>query len=341
MITSRNYAIDCIKGILIILVVLGHAIQYASGSDYMHRGLYLDNPVFLIIYSFHMPLFALISGFFFDKSNKRGFMEVTVRKLKGVFVPLSIFCALAFVWELLINDHLTVNQPVYLLIQYIKSLYGWPLWYLSAVLIDSLIIAMLSRLTSSKMLNEFMMWFVFFLSVFIPDGFLISIHKFIYPFFLIGYSMSSRHIEICRPYKSASGKIETVVLGFLSIGLLFFFDKDYLVYVSGFCINDNISILWYDIYRMIVGLIMSRFMCLLIPVLINKVELKWLAILGQNTLGIYCFQTLLYLLVPSFVYHFHINNSVIGPMVCFAIVLSVSFMLTLVCKKHIPCVIGR
>lgn len=50
-----NY-IDNLRGMLIIIVVLGHAIQYLD-SDFDH------NIVFRYIYSFHMPLFIFISGF--------------------------------------------------------------------------------------------------------------------------------------------------------------------------------------------------------------------------------------------------------------------------------------
>jgi len=53
---NRLYYLDTMKGILIILVVLGHAIQ-STIPDYQH------NFLFRLIYSFHMPLFFLISGY--------------------------------------------------------------------------------------------------------------------------------------------------------------------------------------------------------------------------------------------------------------------------------------
>lgn len=52
----RNKEIDYLKGLSIILVVVGHAIQY-NICDYN------VNPFFNIIYSFHMPLFMFISGY--------------------------------------------------------------------------------------------------------------------------------------------------------------------------------------------------------------------------------------------------------------------------------------
>lgn len=53
---KRLYYIDNLRGLLIILVVLGHCIQNLD-LDFDH------NIVFRYIYSFHMPLFMFISGF--------------------------------------------------------------------------------------------------------------------------------------------------------------------------------------------------------------------------------------------------------------------------------------
>lgn len=60
---ERSVVIDFIRGIAIILVILGHNIQYGSGVSYYTNELYFDNVLFKLIYSFHMPLFALISGY--------------------------------------------------------------------------------------------------------------------------------------------------------------------------------------------------------------------------------------------------------------------------------------
>lgn len=48
---------DSLKGILIILVVLGHAIQETLKSGCF------DNHLWNYIYSFHMPAFMAVSGF--------------------------------------------------------------------------------------------------------------------------------------------------------------------------------------------------------------------------------------------------------------------------------------
>lgn len=63
--TDRNIYLDVVKVFTIVCVVLGHCIQYGSGKTYLNGGLFFDDIVFKIIYSFHMPLFMIISGYLF------------------------------------------------------------------------------------------------------------------------------------------------------------------------------------------------------------------------------------------------------------------------------------
>ncbi|RAJ08557.1 fucose 4-O-acetylase-like acetyltransferase [Chitinophaga skermanii] len=66
---QRNLTIDAIKGFAILLVVLGHAIQYNM------PGAFDQSILFRMIYSFHMPLFIFLSGYVsfgtFDGSWKK------------------------------------------------------------------------------------------------------------------------------------------------------------------------------------------------------------------------------------------------------------------------------
>lgn len=53
--TERIIWADSLKGLLIILVVIGHAIQFCMPSECEH------NHLWNIIYSFHMPAFMAVS----------------------------------------------------------------------------------------------------------------------------------------------------------------------------------------------------------------------------------------------------------------------------------------
>lgn len=56
-VTNRISKIDALKGVLIILVILGHVLP----------GTLDENPIRGVIYYFHMPLFLAINGFFATK----------------------------------------------------------------------------------------------------------------------------------------------------------------------------------------------------------------------------------------------------------------------------------
>lgn len=55
---KRLEYIDNLKGLAILMVVIGHVIQFLYSPDNFD-----SNIVFRVIYSFHMPLFFILSGF--------------------------------------------------------------------------------------------------------------------------------------------------------------------------------------------------------------------------------------------------------------------------------------
>ena len=85
---KRNYAIDCLKGFAIILVVLGHVMDgYLKTDIFLNQRNYIFN-IFNYIYAFHMPLFFIISGFVFQLAYVTG--DSTKHKLKVQL--LNIVC---------------------------------------------------------------------------------------------------------------------------------------------------------------------------------------------------------------------------------------------------------
>lgn len=83
---NRNATIDILKGIGIILVVIGH-----SGC-----------PQFLgdFISSFHMPLFLIASGVFFKEVYLDNKKDYALRKVKGIYLP---FLKWSYIFLLLHN----------------------------------------------------------------------------------------------------------------------------------------------------------------------------------------------------------------------------------------------
>ena len=65
--TERITAIDSLKFFLIFLVLIGHCLDI--GLDQ-----HLNNSIFRLIYSFHMPVFVLLSGMMFKEKSLKTLM---------------------------------------------------------------------------------------------------------------------------------------------------------------------------------------------------------------------------------------------------------------------------
>lgn len=85
IIQNRNSEFDVLKGILIILVILGHWLEYGLGN-------YLNRVVFNYIYLFHMPLFILISGYFSKKTDKKNVQKKDIFLYRNIHYCPNFIC---------------------------------------------------------------------------------------------------------------------------------------------------------------------------------------------------------------------------------------------------------
>ena len=86
---ARDNRIDTLKGLLIILVVLGHVITTLDNVNIVNHA------VMGIIYIFHMPLFILISGYLTKSPEKQTARDMW-KGLLNLFVILVIFLSCKF-----------------------------------------------------------------------------------------------------------------------------------------------------------------------------------------------------------------------------------------------------
>lgn len=88
MVGKRNEEIDFIRGIAIILVVVGH---YISGIYDVEN--YNANIIFKICYSFHMPLFIYISGYLAGKTSAYS-LEWIRKNFERIMIPYIVWTIL-------------------------------------------------------------------------------------------------------------------------------------------------------------------------------------------------------------------------------------------------------
>lgn len=90
--TSRFDTIDIAKGIGIILVVIGHVCGGIIDTGYYNND-YVPKILYIFIYSFHMPLFFILSGLFVQNSiNKKGYgyLKQNIPRLGWSYILWSI-----------------------------------------------------------------------------------------------------------------------------------------------------------------------------------------------------------------------------------------------------------
>ena len=143
MSATRNNYLDYIRGIAIFLVVVGHCIQFGSGSTYLKSGLFFANPLFKFIYSFHMPLFMLISGYLgWFSMSKKNYKVFVIDKSKGILIPLIAWHTL-FQGIQVLTDHSSISPEVFF------WSYFHTLWFLRAVFYSCLLILFVNRFSAN------------------------------------------------------------------------------------------------------------------------------------------------------------------------------------------------
>lgn len=169
--TVRDSAIDNVKAVLIFLVVFGHLIElHIEGSQ-------LLRPLWIFLYSFHMPMFALVSGMFSHASlGQREGRQI----IRNVVAPLLAFELIYEATEMLITGKPSVYAT--LIAPY------WMLWYLLSLLSWRLMLPLFARL-------RFGLLFALALAMLCgyseQSGYLLSLSRSVtfFPYFLLGSMM--------------------------------------------------------------------------------------------------------------------------------------------------------
>jgi fucose 4-O-acetylase-like acetyltransferase len=199
--SSRNDFLDLVKGWLIFLVVLGHSIQFLGYRSIAFDVLdaYYFNPVYIGIYSFHMALFMGISGYLaWGAIRKRSFLEFTKVRLLQIVIPLLIWSSLRHMAGPTAKSLAT--QDLILLVNGLASFpileLGEEMWFLWAVFIAGLIVSAGQAMGEARFLAFFCGWVILLL---LPQGEVIKLTAFTYPFFVIGYLMAEKRLSKLPP----------------------------------------------------------------------------------------------------------------------------------------------
>ena len=136
--------LDMTKGLGMILVLIGHlqGDSIFTFSPYIH-------PLCVFIFSFHMPMFFIVSGILRAIKNDevKSFKDIAKNRFKGIMIPYYWFSFfyLIFVVAALIKGEIAV-QTLLLNIWYVLSCYGMNvLWFLPALYFGELLFIYMRR----------------------------------------------------------------------------------------------------------------------------------------------------------------------------------------------------
>ncbi len=287
---SRNTYLDILKAVSIILAVFGYCIQFGSGTEYA-KGAFFDNTVFKIIYSFHMPLFMLVSGYLFAFSvSKAKWTSLVFRRFRQLVIPLFCWSFVSTFIEILkiIVGISEVKLSAGWLLEHIIHDFVYGPWFLWAVWWCSLIIILVRTFLKDSPIVYIM---IFVLTFFIPDEFNAHFYSFMYPYFLLAYVFNNYDLKT-KMAKLYDNKIAMLFSWIAFIGLLFFYNYDSFIYTSKYAIyGKNISVqIGNDCFRLIIGLVgsiavmyLAYYIMKIVPSAVNNV----VAYIGVNTLGVY------------------------------------------------------
>lgn len=177
---SRNYFLDNYKSFLILLVVIGHFIEPCY-----------TNNLFLtilkwVIFSFHMPAFIFISGYF---SKKDMGLEKLIQKLVIPYFIFELLYYFLYVFVIHKETGLYFNRPKF------------SLWYLMSLFFWRIATPYLKRIPG----NLFIAITGGLLIGFTQLGNFFSIPRtlFFYPFFLAGYYFQENWFDTVRRHWKA------------------------------------------------------------------------------------------------------------------------------------------
>lgn len=304
---TRIFYLDALKGILIILVILGHSIQFNTAQ-------YQYSFLFRFIYSFHMPLFFAISGYL---AYKGWYDESTLKK--RLFQLALPFVFWAIVYPLFISGHFDLNNTYKTLLYPDNGL-----WFLYNLFFYCILSNCSEKFATKRFSQEFYMLLfltaLYVLMFVFHTLFNVTQICWYFPFFLIGFYIHkySSIIEKYEKYNNFIGVIFIFTMPlwmmrevplfykWINLGTAFSYIYRYTVEIAG------------TLFFFFIG---KKFLDFPI-VLLNKI--------GTKTLGIYAFQ---FVVLHYLGMLFDINNSLLKILIETCLTVPICYLIVCIIEK--------
>ncbi len=332
-INKRIEWIDIAKGIGIILVVIGHVSQ----NEFLNY----------FIYSFHMPLFFILSGYLYKE--KEHFVK---KKAKSILIPYFIFSFLTFSYWYMIERKLRgqTTNPMDLFINIFVAkggnqnyLFNAVMWFLPCLFITEILFYFLQI----KIKGKYKLQVILFVII------LCSMLGFIYPkitllrlpycidtmltaivFYDIGYLFKNKMEKFLKKIKSKKVTIIFMILILFLVAIFSWIEQ-----------GANLNELKYNYFSLfyMVSVIGSLF----IYMLSNQIHNKMISYLGKNSLIIMCIHEPIKRVVIIAINKFTgINNNILRQnlasiLLITIITIAITIPIIILINKFFPYVLGK
>ncbi len=127
---QRIHYIDIAKGIAIILVIIGHTSKFA--------------PTNLVwwLYTFHMPLFFILSGMVFNVEKYKNFKDFFIAKVKSLLIPYFSLCLIGWFLTMIMDNPTgflkvkTLNKFIGIFLARRRNEYYFSMWFITTLFVS-------------------------------------------------------------------------------------------------------------------------------------------------------------------------------------------------------------
>ena len=219
---ERVHFFDNVKAFLVILVVFGHLLEYFVHVDNFFKWSYI------LIYSFHMPLFIFVSGFLSKSSDLKKtapnvlFQFIVFNILYAIFTGIIFLINPSFMEDSL--NRVDLNGPFNILLTILTPY--WIMWYMLSLFFWKVML-ILFRKSPFLLILSIVIGILFgFVDVY---GRILSMQRTfaLFPFFMAGYFVDYSKIEnfTRKPLNKILSTAASIALA-LSIFLFYIDDID-------------------------------------------------------------------------------------------------------------------
>jgi len=312
---KRSINIDALKGFLIILVVLGHAIQFIYSVNNFD-----NNFLWRIIYSFHMPLFMFISGYLSYSKNRQNDFKWIKKRFLLLVVPFFTWIIIDYFFKWQVNDLSIISKIKEVIIEPDKGY-----WFLLIVFYNCLVLY-LSNIFGKKKQPIIYLILIGLVLMLPINKFGLILFKWHIVFFSFGYVLSRYKYFLIKYYK-----IIFYVNIIIFIVLVIFWrragDPTFITYLNLFTNNDilkKIILLGYKYVVPISGILL--FFTLFENFKMDKIK-NLLSIFSKYTLEIYILHVYLVGIID-------VNNTLINTLISVIIGLFLPILITKIIEKN-------